>query len=473
MRKTMDDVTLLWYDSDDEVVERRVPWFKGPNATLWDASVKFRSMQKTMQKFLHFILNAMNQKEGFHILQALYGCTLRDNGTVLASLSHHLDGKPFMSLNMESARFIAETPDAQKIAQRFNFNESELQEIRKMFVNTCIPHITELLSLGNCTFSRKGDHSHYFYDTVTTDFTSNMTSYTMRRTLDDVTLMWYNGDDEVVERRVPWYKSPYATLLDASVQFYYIQIIMQRLLHNISYHTNHTEGFHILQVLEGCSLYDNGTVQASFIYRYDGKPFMHFNVESARFIAETPDAERFAQRFNSNKTVLQEIRHILVNTCIPHITDLLSLGNCTFSRKEVPIVKVTQIPVDNGTFVVHCRAYGHYPKDIFIIWYKNGQQISEDMLERTTLPLLDLTYLTSLSFIVTSIGDDVYTCRVNHSSMLRDFTQDWRISGDFGDLSSAPSGPSVGSVIAICLAVILIIIMIVFCSVSFAISRRQ
>ncbi|CAJ0965872.1 unnamed protein product [Ranitomeya imitator] len=287
-------------------------------------------------------------------------------------------------------------------------------------------------------FACAGDHSHYFYDTVTTDFTSNMTSYTMRRTLDDVTLMWYNGDDEVVERRVPWYKSPYATLLDASVQFYYIQIIMQRLLHNISYHTNHTEGFHILQVLEGCSLYDNGTVQASFIYRYDGKPFMHFNVESARFIAETPDAERFAQRFNSNK-------------------------NCTTRNPtyfEVPIVKVTQIPVDNGTFVVHCRAYGHYPKDIFIIWYKNGQQISEDMLERTTLPLLDLTYLTSLSFIVTSIGDDVYTCRVNHSSMLRDFTQDWRISGDFGDLSSAPSGPSVGSVIAICLAVILIIIMI-------------
>ncbi|XP_077148673.1 major histocompatibility complex class I-related protein 1-like [Ranitomeya variabilis] len=322
-------------------------------------------------------------------------------------------------------------------------------------------------------FACAGDHSHYFYDTVTTDFTSNMTSYTMRRTLDDVTLMWYNGDDEVVERRVPWYKSPYATLLDASLQFYYIQMTMQRLLHNISYYTNHTEGFHILQVLEGCSLYNNGTVQASFIYRYDGKSFMYFNVESARFIAETPDAERFAQRFNSNKTVLQEIRHILVNTCIPHITELLSLGNCTFSREEVPVVKVTQVPIDNGTLRVHCRAYGHYPKDISIMWYKNGQQMSGEMLERTTLPLLDLMYLTSLSFNITSMADDVYTCRVIHSSMLQDFTQDWRISGDFGDLSSAPSGPSVGSVIAICLAVILVIIVIVFCSVSFTISRRQ
>ncbi|CAJ0948806.1 unnamed protein product [Ranitomeya imitator] len=156
-------------------------------------------------------------------------------------------------------------------------------------------------------------------------------------------------------------------------------------------------GFHILQLLEGCSLYDNGTVQASFIYRYDGKPFMHFNVESARFIAETPDAERFAQRLNSNKTVLQEIQYIF----------------------EVPVVKVTQFPVDNGTLRVRCWAYGHYPKDITIMWYKNGQQMSGEMLERTTLPLLDLTYLTSLSFNVTSMADDVYTCRVNHSSMLR------------------------------------------------------
>ncbi|CAJ0965873.1 unnamed protein product [Ranitomeya imitator] len=177
--------------------------------------------------------------------------------------------------------------------------------------------------------------------------------------------------------------------------------------------------------LYGCTLRDNGTVLASLSHHLDGKPFMSLNMESARFIAETPDAQKIAQRFNFNESELQEIRKMFVNTCIPHITELLSLGNCTFSRKEAPVVKVTHVPVDNGTFVVRCRAYGHYPKDISIFWYKNGEQMSSEMMERTTLPLLDLTYLTSLSFNVTSMADDVYTCRVNHSSMLRDFAQDW------------------------------------------------
>ncbi|XP_069602452.1 major histocompatibility complex class I-related gene protein-like [Ranitomeya imitator] len=330
-----------------------------------------------------------------------------------------------------------------------------------------------LLLLVSAHFTSSGDHSHYFFDTATKDLTSNMTSYTMRRTLDDITLLWYNGDDEVVERRVPWYKSPYATLLDASEEFYSMQINMLNILHDYIHYANHMQVFHIVQKLQGCTLYDNGTVRASFSYRYNGKPFMSLNVESARWTAETPEAEMFAQISNSDESVLQRIRFILVNTCIQHINELLSLGNCTFSRKEAPVVKVTQYPVDNGTLMVRCRAYGHYPKNISIMWYKNGQQISEGKLERTTLPLLDLTYLTSLSFNVTSMADDVYTCRVNHSSMLRDFTQDWRISGDFGDLSSAPSGPSVGSVIAICLAVGLIIVIIVFGSVYFTITERE
>ncbi|CAJ0965870.1 unnamed protein product [Ranitomeya imitator] len=139
---------------------------------------------------------------------------------------------------------------------------------------------------------------------------------------------------------------------------------------------------------------------------------------------------------------------------------------------KAPVVKVTQYPVDNGTLMVHCRAYGHYPKDISIMWYKNGQQISLEMMERTMLPLLDLTYLTSLSFNVTSMADDVYTCRVNHSTMLRGFTQDWNISGDFGNLSSAPTGPYVGAVIGICVAVVLIVVIVAFGLVFFAKSRK-
>ncbi|XP_073498031.1 major histocompatibility complex class I-related gene protein-like [Phyllobates terribilis] len=330
-----------------------------------------------------------------------------------------------------------------------------------------------LLLLVSAQFASSGSHSHYFYTTLTYNSSFDSASYYTTRTIDDITLYWFDSDNRVIERRVPWFKGPNASLFIFSIRSQRYHTGMQQLLYGIVQHLNHTEGFHILQISEGCTRCDNGSVQATLSHRYDGDPFMSFNMETERWTLETPEAETIAQSFNSNKTVLEQIHHDMTNTCVSHITELLALGNCTFNRKEAPVVKVSNFPVDHGTLRVHCRAYGHYPKNISIMWYKNGQQISEEMMERMTLPLLDLTYLTSLSFNVTSMADDVYTCRVNHSSMLRDFTQDWRISSDFGNLYSAPSGRFVGTVIAICLAVILIVVFIVFGSVSFARNRRQ
>ncbi|XP_075117050.1 major histocompatibility complex class I-related protein 1-like [Leptodactylus fuscus] len=336
----------------------------------------------------------------------------------------------------------------------------------------CILAQVSLLVLSaHCTLA--GIHSHYFFMTAVNDLTSDVSSYVMTRTLDDIILLRYDSDHEVVERRVPWYKSPYATLLDASITFFMNQLDMQSLLRNISSYTNDPEGYHVLQRLEGCTLYDNGTVQGSFGYRFDGKPFMYFDLESETWTAETLVAEELAKMFNSNLTLLKQNPYLLVNTCIPHIRKLLSMGNCTFNRKEAPVVKVRQIPTDSGGVRLYCRAYGHYPKDISIMWYKNGQPISEEMMERLTLPLLDMTYLTSLSFIVTSAAYDVYTCKVNHESMPENFNQEFRISDDFETLSSVGSHLSTGAVIGICLAVILVIVITAFGSIAFVNGRRQ
>ncbi|KAG8548265.1 hypothetical protein GDO81_025913 [Engystomops pustulosus] len=234
-----------------------------------------------------------------------------------------------------------------------------------------------------------------------------------------------------------------------------------------------TEGFHVLQIIEGCALYDNGTIQATLSYHYDGKAFMSMNMEAAHFTAETPGAQELARSFNSNKTVLQNIHHVLVNTCLPHITELLELGKCTFNRREEPVIRVTQIPMDDVGLRLSCRAYGHYPKDIFMMWYKNGEEIPEEMMERVTLPLPDITYLTSSSLNVTSGAGDTYSCKVGHSSMRDNVTHHIRISGDSESPSSSPSNPSMGAVIAVCLAIVLAVVIIVCGLVSFSQSRRQ
>ncbi|XP_075042598.1 major histocompatibility complex class I-related protein 1-like [Mixophyes fleayi] len=327
-----------------------------------------------------------------------------------------------------------------------------------------------LILLSSTPFAVADSHSHYFFMTATNDSTSDFPSYFTTRTIDDITLYWYDSENAIVERRVPWFKSTFATLLEASLDQYRLQIGLQRFLKSIMVYLNQTEGYHILQRLEGCTDYGNGSIEAVFSYHYNGKPFMSFNVETANWTADVPEAQYFTETWNENTTTTEENKYILLNTCIPHIQELLLLGNSTFNRKAQPIVRVTQVPINNVSSRLYCRAYGHYPRDIAIVWYKNGQEILEEVMDRVTLPLPDLLYLTSLSFNITPLAGDIYTCKVSHSSSTVPVIQDWKVSDD---PLHQTSGPSNGAVIAICLAVILLLVVVVFGAVSLGKSRRQ
>ncbi|XP_066435907.1 major histocompatibility complex class I-related gene protein-like [Eleutherodactylus coqui] len=248
---------------------------------------------------------------------------------------------------------------------------------------------------------------------------------------------------------------------------------MQNILYAVMNYLNDTEGYHILQNIDGCALLPNGTVHLVRKYHYNGKPLMVFDWETKTWIAGLSEHENMVEDLFRNITIAEDVKNMSLNECIPHIKELLELGRFTFDKKEAPVVRVTQIPIDNDEVRVNCLAYGHYPKNIFMMWYKNGQQMSEEMMERVILPIPGLTYLTSLSFSVTSVDDEVYTCRVNHSIMQRDFIQHWRISGDYENLSGLSYIPFIGGVIAICLAVILIVALIMFGIVSFARNKKQ
>ncbi|KAM5146921.1 major histocompatibility complex class I-related gene protein-like [Mantella aurantiaca] len=314
-------------------------------------------------------------------------------------------------------------------------------------------------------------HTHYFFITVTDDSTYGYPTYYTTRSIDDITLYWYDSINQVVERRVPWFRSTYVTLLDASLNQLMIQRSQQRLFQIFKNYLNDTEGFHVLQRILGCMVYDDGTINTVFSYRYDGRPFLSFNVEMANWIAVDKRAESLAEIFNQNKTFGEQNRKILMNNCVPHIAELLSLGNCTFNRREQPVVRVTQTPITNSTSRLNCRAYGHYPKNISMTWYKNGEPVPESLMERVTLPFPDITYLTWLSMNITPKDHDIYTCSVGHSSMLLPFREYWSKTEESTEPKS--SGISKGAIIAICLAVILLVVLIVFGSVSIGKSRSQ
>ncbi|XP_072286795.1 major histocompatibility complex class I-related gene protein-like [Pyxicephalus adspersus] len=326
------------------------------------------------------------------------------------------------------------------------------------------------LILFSTALSYTDKHSHYFFITVTNDSTYDFPSYYTTRSIDDITLYWYDSVSEVVERRVPWFRSTSDTLLDASFSQFMIQKRQQIFFQTIQNALGDTEGFHVLQRLQGCIVYSNDTIDTVFGYRYDGKPLLSFSVEKAAWTAEDSRVQYMVDMFNQNKTLGEQNRNVLVNTCIPHISELLSLGNCTFNRREEPIVVVTQTPISNSSSRLSCRAYGHYPKNISMMWYKNGEPVPESLLERVTLPFPDITYLTWLSVNITQNYNDVYTCSVDHKSMILPVRMHWSKS----EASAEPLSKGIpkGATIAICLAVILLVVLTAFGFVSIAKSRR-
>ncbi|XP_071980940.1 zinc-alpha-2-glycoprotein-like isoform X2 [Engystomops pustulosus] len=324
------------------------------------------------------------------------------------------------------------------------------------------------------TYLESGSHSHFFYTTLTNNLSSDFPSYYSARTLDDLLLLWYGSDERVVERRFPWFKgAANSSLLAESLTEFNYQAEMQETLNNIQKYLNVTEGYQVLQNIEGCLLSDNDSVVVIWSYRYNGEPLMSLDWETRKWTADDPAYEDLVEELYGNSTMDEKEKNVTLNNCIPHIRELLSLGRCTLGRREAPVVKVSLILSDDVGVRLSCRAYGHYPKDIFMMWYKNGEEIPEEMMERVTLPLPDITYLTSLTLNISPATADVYTCEVGHISVPENLTLNWRFSDDNEYLSAAPSVPEMGVVIAICLAVILVVSLIVFGFISFAKSRQH
>ncbi|XP_072286826.1 uncharacterized protein [Pyxicephalus adspersus] len=567
--RSLDDITLYWYDSDNEVIERRVPWFQSTFGTLLDATIDEYNFQQFQQKRFEEFRSYMNDTEGFQVLQLLDGCILYDDGSFDTLYSFHYNGEPFIRFDEKNGSWIADDPRAQVFADRYNQNKTQLNQTMNLQEIDCAQHINKLLSLGECMFTRTEQpvvtmtqtaitnstyrlscrayghypknismmwyqdgepvpenlveivtlplpdityltwlsmninmednnvytcgvthssmtsplmmrsHSRYFFTTVTpNNSASDYPFYYTTRSIDDITLYWYDSDTGVVERRVPWFRSVHNGLLEATITEHNFQISLSKVLESFRNHVNDTEGFHVLQLLEGCILHDNQTIYTLLSYRYDGNPLMSFNSEKSNWTAEDPRAQYLADINNMNQTVTEDIKNSLVNQCILHIAELLSLGNCTFNRKEEPVVVVTKTPITNTVYKMHCRAYGHYPKNISMIWNKNGEPVPDSMMEKVTLPLPDITYLTRLTMNITSTDDNVYTCRVTHSSLMSPLMA--RLSEDLSDLSNSSSdnnargsGISIGGIIGICLAIILLMVFIVFGFVCWANSRRR
>ncbi|XP_053330067.1 major histocompatibility complex class I-related gene protein-like [Spea bombifrons] len=268
-------------------------------------------------------------------------------------------------------------------------------------------------------------HSQHYFTTVTNHQGPGHPSYFTTQEMDGVVLYWYDSRTQLLEIRAPWVKNTNLSLWSIDIMESTHQLRMQNYLRAIMNYTNASEGYHILQKIEGCTLHDNGSVASVLSEAYNGQRFTHFNPDTANWTTDIASAQFYVDILNSNRTNNENIRDQLEKNCLVNLELLLSAGNVTLSRREEPMLEVAQEPTSNTTMALHCRAYGHYPREISMSWYKNGQRVPDEELERMTLPLPDTDFLSSLSVNVSPTPGDLYTCRVAHGSLNTPVTREW------------------------------------------------
>ncbi|XP_068105493.1 major histocompatibility complex class I-related gene protein-like [Hyperolius riggenbachi] len=317
-----------------------------------------------------------------------------------------------------------------------------------------------------------GTHTHLRYTTVMSKPWPGVPVYSTRRAVDDITLYWYDSHTQLMEVRAPWLKNAGVNLNRINYHEISSQLILQRYLQVIIHHLNTSHDYDILQKIEGCTIYDNGTVEGVLSEAYNGRLFVRFNVEASKWTTEIPEAEFFVEILNSNETENEDLQKELVERCKLTITRLQSWRNTMFSKREKPTVKVTGRPLSSDSLILSCKVYGHYPKVISLKWMRNGQQVLEEELQRLTLPLPDQTYLSLSALNVTAVTGDVYTCVVNHSSLDPSARQHWKVTVP-AQLSGEHSGLSYGIVIVLSLTAAVLLSAVVLGLVAVEKHRRS
>lgn len=72
-----------------------------------------------------------------------------------------------------------------------------------------------------------------------------------------------------------------------------------------------------------------------------------------------------------------------------------------------------------------CSVTGFYPGDIKIMWFRNGQQERVGVMSTGLIRNGDWTFQTMVMLEMTPELGDVYTCLVNHPSLLSPISVEW------------------------------------------------
>nr|AGY55963.1 MHC class I antigen [Andrias davidianus] len=179
---------------------------------------------------------------------------------------------------------------------------------------------------------------------------------------------------------------------------------------------NHTRGLHTVQVMYGCELRDDGGTDGFFQYSYDGRDFISLHKDTLSWVAAMPAAEITQQRWNADRSIAEREKAYLEGECIEALQKYLRYGKEALQRRVRPETMVSHHKSGTSNARLTCHAYEFYPREIEVKWFRNGVEMPAKFLPQT-LPNPDGTYQIKTTVDVPEGEEEMYICRVDHSSL--------------------------------------------------------
>ncbi|XP_075770932.1 class I histocompatibility antigen, F10 alpha chain [Pelodiscus sinensis] len=122
----------------------------------WDEQTwRARRWQAWFQRSLSALRELHNHSGGFHIIQTMYGCDLREDNTTRGFYQDSYDGRDFLTFDKETMTWVAADIGAQITKRRFDADVSGKRRWKVYMEEECIQWLKSFLEYGKETLQRK------------------------------------------------------------------------------------------------------------------------------------------------------------------------------------------------------------------------------------------------------------------------------------------------------------------------------
>ncbi|KAM5145662.1 saoe class I histocompatibility antigen, A alpha chain-like [Mantella aurantiaca] len=146
----VDDQEITNYNSDTRQDLPKTEWMKKLGDEYWEYNTQISQRNEAVYKHdVQTLMSRFNQTGGIHIVQEMYGCELRDDGSTEGYMQIGYDGRDFISLDTQNWIFIPTMNEAQITTQRWNSPEMREGERNKNYLeNECIDFLKKHINNG-------------------------------------------------------------------------------------------------------------------------------------------------------------------------------------------------------------------------------------------------------------------------------------------------------------------------------------